>query len=53
MAKTQPTEQQEPAPKPLVWLHAEIKTPPFTAEGRQEAGMLLRLLQQGEQLGMP
>lgn len=53
MAKTQPAEQEEPAPKPLVWLHGEIKTPPFTADGRQEAGMLLRLLQQGERLGMP
>jgi phage-related protein len=39
--------------KPLVWLHGEIKTPPFTVEGRQEAGMLLRLLQEGEILGMP
>jgi phage-related protein len=37
----------------LVWLHGEIKTPPFTAEGRQEAGMLLRLLQEAQQLGMP
>jgi phage-related protein len=34
-------------------LHGEVKTPPFTAEGRQEAGMLLRLLQEGENLGMP
>lgn len=39
--------------KPLVWLQGEVKTPPFTSEGRQEAGMLLRLLQAGEQLGMP
>jgi phage-related protein len=39
--------------KPLSWLHGEIKTPPFSAEGRQEAGMLLRLLQEGEQPGMP
>jgi phage-related protein len=37
----------------LVWLHGEIKTPPFTAKGRQEAGMLLRFLQEGEKLGMP
>jgi hypothetical protein len=34
--------------KPLVWLHGEVKTPPFTPQGRQEAGMLLRLLQEGE-----
>ena len=39
--------------KPLVWLHGEIKTPPFTPKGRQEAGMLLRLLQEGERLDMP
>ena len=53
MAKAQSAAQEEPAPKPLLWLHGAIKTPPFTAEGRQEAGMLLRLLQQGERLGMP
>lgn len=39
--------------KPLVWLHGEVKTPPFTEIGRREAGMLLRLLQEGEVLGMP
>jgi len=43
----------EPLRKPLVWLHSEIKTPPYTPEGRQEAGKLLRLLQEGERLGMP
>ncbi len=48
MAKKQGSETDEPPRKPLVWLHGEIKTPPFTAEGRQEAGMLLRLLQEGE-----
>ena len=53
MAKAPSAEEAAPAPKPLVWLHGEIKTPPFTAEGRQEAGMLLRLLQQGDQPGMP
>jgi phage-related protein len=54
MAKKQGSEvEDEPSRKPLVWLHGEIKTPPFTAEGRQEAGMLLRLLQEGEPLGMP
>jgi len=53
MANSRPVEQEDAAPKPLAWLHGEIKTPPFTAEGRQEAGMLLRLLQQGERLGMP
>lgn len=39
--------------KPLVWLRGEMKMPPFTAEGRQETGMLLRLLHEGEKLGMP
>ena len=39
--------------RPLVWLQGEIKTPPFTKEGRQEVGFLLRALQDGEQLGMP
>jgi len=53
MAKAQDGAKDEPRRKPLVWLHGEVKTPPFTAEGRQEAGMLLRLLQEGERLGMP
>ena len=39
--------------KPLVWLHGEIKTPPFSQVARLEAGFLLRQLQQGESLGMP
>lgn len=39
--------------KPLVWLHGEIKTPPFTELARVEAGVLLRRLQRGELLGLP
>lgn len=39
--------------KPLVWLRAEVKTPPFTFAGRIEAGILLRRLQQGENLSLP
>lgn len=39
--------------KPLVWLHGEVKTPPFSKEARLEAGFLLRQLQQGEKLSMP
>lgn len=39
--------------KPLVWLEGEIKTPPFTKEARIEAGILLRRLQQGENIGIP
>ena len=39
--------------KPLVWLHGEVKTPPFGAAARIEAGVLLRRLQRGESLGLP
>ena len=39
--------------KPLVWLRGEVKTPPFSAEARLEAGMLLRRLQDREVLAMP
>jgi phage-related protein len=39
--------------KVLVWLHGEVKTPPFSKEARLEAGFLLRRLQQGEKIGMP
>jgi phage-related protein len=39
--------------KPLVWLHGEIKAPPFSPAARIEAGVLLRRLQRGEQLSMP
>lgn len=39
--------------KPVVWLEGEVKTPPFTAEGRREAGALLGRLQAGELIGMP
>jgi phage-related protein len=39
--------------KPLVWLHGEIKTPPFSRDARVEAGFLLRRLQAGEMLELP
>jgi len=39
--------------KPLVWLHGEIKTPPFTKLARVETGVLLRRLQRGESIGLP
>ena len=39
--------------KPLVWLHGEIKTPPFSSSARIEAGFLFRLLQMGEILNLP
>ena len=43
----------ERADKPLVWLHGEVKTPPFSKPARIEAGFLLRRLQRGESLGLP
>jgi phage-related protein len=39
--------------KPLVWLQGEVRTPPFSAAARVEAGVLLRRLQRGERLRMP
>lgn len=53
MATVQVGGREQPLRKRLVWLHGEVKTPPFTPEGRQEAGVLLRMLQEGERLGMP
>jgi phage-related protein len=41
------------ADKPIVWLHGEIKTPPFSQQARVEAGFLLRGLQRGEVVAMP
>lgn len=42
-----------PDDKPLVWLHGEIHTPPFSREARLEAGYLLRRLQKGDLLPFP
>ncbi len=42
-----------PRDKPLVWLHGEIKTPPFSTAARIETGILLRKLQRGEKLELP
>ena len=39
--------------KLLIWLRGEVKTPPFSQAARLEAGYLLRLLQEGEALGLP
>lgn len=39
--------------RPLVWLQGEIKSPPFSAAARLEAGALLRLLQEGARLHLP
>ncbi len=42
-----------PKDKPLAWLHGKVKSPPFSAAARVEAGFLLRLLQRGDKLAMP
>lgn len=42
-----------PGDRPVAWLHGEIKTPPFSAEARVEAGVLLRRLQAGDKLSLP
>ena len=39
--------------KPLVWLHGEVKSPPLSRDGRNEAGYLLRRLQIGDKLSLP
>ena len=39
--------------KPLVWLHGEVKSPPFSQSARLEAGFLLRRLQKGDRLSLP
>ena len=39
--------------KPLVWLKGEVKTPPFSAQARVEAGVLLRRLQRGDNIPLP
>ena len=39
--------------KPLLRLHGEVKTPPFSAEARVETGVFLRRLQRGERLSLP
>jgi phage-related protein len=42
-----------PHDKPLVWMHGEITTPPFSEKARLEAGYLLRQLQKGIALSLP
>lgn len=39
--------------RPLVWLHGEVKTPPFSTAARKEAGYRLGRLQLGLALRMP
>ncbi|MCH7980777.1 MAG: type II toxin-antitoxin system RelE/ParE family toxin [Proteobacteria bacterium] len=42
-----------PKDKPLVWMHGEVKTPPFSKLARLQAGFLLRQLQKGEKVSLP
>jgi phage-related protein len=53
MSKLTYTRLVDGGDKPLVWLKGQVKTPPFSREARIEAGMLLRRLQRGENLGLP
>ena len=46
-------ENFESQPKPIVFLHGEIKTPPLSLDARVRIGQLLRRLQNGEMLAMP
>ena len=39
--------------KPIVWLHGEVRTPPFSRHARIAAGVMLRRLQEGESLRLP
>jgi len=43
----------EKSAKDLVWLHGEVKSPPFSIEARRTTGFLLRLVQEGMLLTMP
>jgi phage-related protein len=42
-----------PVDKPLIWLHGEVKSPPFSKKARLETGFLLRSLQRGDTIPMP
>ncbi|NKB32606.1 MAG: type II toxin-antitoxin system RelE/ParE family toxin [Pseudomonadales bacterium] len=37
----------------MVWLYGEVKSPPFSAKARIEAGYLLRAVQAGQMISMP
>ena len=47
------SQHQDSPSKPLVWLHGEVKTPPFSSAARVEAGVLIRQLQRGVGLSLP
>ena len=39
--------------KDIVWLHGEVKSPPFSKAGRTEVGFLLRRVQGGQKPSLP
>lgn len=39
--------------RPLIWLHSEVKSPPFSPKARVEAGRMLRTIQSGHTLSLP
>lgn len=39
--------------KPVIWLHGEVKSPPFSKAAQKRAGGLLRDVQGGESLSFP
>jgi phage-related protein len=39
--------------KDIVWLHGEVKSPPFSKAARIEAGLLLRRVQGGQKPSLP
>jgi phage-related protein len=53
MSDTTYIRNQDAPSKPLVWLHGEVKTPPFSSAARVEAGFLIRQLQRGVGLSLP
>jgi len=52
-ASTYPCLCMDAPERPLVWLHGEVWSPPFSSQAKIEAGVLLRKLQKGEKLSMP
>jgi phage-related protein len=39
--------------KPVVWLHGEVQTPPFSTSARRETRFWIRDLQEGKNVTMP
>lgn len=41
------------AERAIVWIHGDVKSPPFSTHARKKVGSLLRVLQLGGKLQMP